>query len=343
MNIIFRVDSSTKMGAGHLMRCLALADEFKKQSHSITFICRALLGNLIELVEQKNHEVIVLPANKSFQSDNVYLDWLNATQEEDAEQTLEIIPKGTDLLIVDNYALDEIWHYQLRPFTKKIMVIDDLADRSFDCEILLNQNLGIQKKDYHNRVPKYCQLLMGCNYTLLRPEFEKLRNQAIEKRQNTTLIKNILISIGGSDTENLTLSILQGINDDFNVTVVLGGASSHNESIQDYAKDKNIKVIINASNMAELMLEADIAIGAGGSTSWERCCLGLPALLYITADNQRAIVENLERIGAVKIIKNFEQDLQAMINDFSCYSFMSKNASKVCDGLGIKRVVEYLQ
>lgn len=340
MNIIFRVDSSTKMGMGHLMRCLTLADEFKKQNHNIAFICRELLGNLIDLVKQKNHEVIALPVDKAFQSDSIYLDWLGAEQEEDAAQVIDKIPKNVNLLIVDSYALDEKWHKKLRSHAKKIMVIDDLADRNFDCDILLNQNLGSKKENYKNKVPKDCQLLLGCDYALLRPEFAESRKEVLTKRKQTKSIKNILISMGGSDTNNLTYDVLQGINDDFNVIVVLGASSPHNDTILSYAKNKNIKVVINARNMAELMLETDLAIGAGGSTSWERCCLGLPTLSYVTEDNQRTIAENLERIGAVKIVKNFTQDFQELSNNFSAWKKMSNHAQNICDGLGAKRVVE---
>jgi len=146
MNIVFRVDSSTKMGIGHLMRCLALADEFKRQNKKTTFICRNLTGNSTNLVKQKGHKVITLPIDIYFRSNNLYLDWLGATQEEDAEQTIKAISGNVDLLIVDNYALDGSWHKQLRPCVKKIMVIDDLSDKNIDCDVLLNQNLSSKKK-----------------------------------------------------------------------------------------------------------------------------------------------------------------------------------------------------
>ena len=152
MKIVFRTDSSIKMGAGHLMRCFTLADELNKQNHQITFICRNLTGNLISLLEKKKYKVIIIPVVHNFTTNNIYLEWLGATQKYDAEQTIRVLPKNVDLLIIDSYALDEIWHQRLRKFTKKIMVIDDLADRSFDCDILLNQNLGAQIKKYKGRV-----------------------------------------------------------------------------------------------------------------------------------------------------------------------------------------------
>jgi UDP-2,4-diacetamido-2,4,6-trideoxy-beta-L-altropyranose hydrolase len=337
MNIIFRVDSSTQIGVGHLMRCLTLADEFKQQNHTIAFICRKLAGNLISLIK---YSVLVLPKDDNFQSDDLYINWLGATQEQDAKQTLEVIPKNTDLLVVDSYTLDEAWHKELKPYVKKIMVIDDLADRNFDCDSLLNQNLGSKKEDYKNKVPNDCQLLLGCEYALLRPEFSELRGKALEKRKNTKAIKTILISVGGSDINNLTYDILQDIPDQLIITVVLGASSPHNEIIQGCAKNKNITVIVDSSNMAELMLDADLSIGAGGSTSWERCCLGLPTLLFVTANNQIKIAENLEKLKAVKIVNNLKHDLELILGNINLWQQMSIESENICDGLGVKKVVE---
>jgi len=336
MKVIFRVDASLEMGIGHVMRCLTLANELKQQNHEIIFICRELTGNHILLIK---YPVLVLPKNDNFQSDGLYLNWLGVTQEQDAEQTIKVIPKNIDLLIVDSYALDEIWHKQLKPYTKKIMVIDDLADRQFDCNVLLNQNLGTQIEDYKDKVLNNCELLLGCDYALLRPEFPNLREKALIKRKNTKVIKNILISMGGSDITNKTYDILQEVSDDLNIVVILGGISPHNKMIKNYAKSrKNVKVVVDADNISRLMFDADLAIGAGGSTSWERCCLGLPTLLYVLAENQRKIAGNLEQLGAVKIVDNLKVNLQNILNNFSFWQIMSEKAQTVCDGIGVKRI-----
>ncbi len=337
MRVSFRVDSSLAIGSGHVMRCLTLANELERQNHEVVFICRELVGNLTSLI---NYPVLILPKDDNFKSDDLYLNWLGATQEQDVEQTIKTIPRHTDVLVVDSYALDEIWHQQLRPYAKKIMVIDDLSDRQFDCDILLNQNLGSQREDYKDKVPDDCALLLGCDYALLRPEFSELRVQALEKRQNTKEIKNILITMGGSDNRNSTLDVLQQLNNRFNVVVVLGSSSPYNAIIKDYAKDKNIKVIINADNMAELMLDADLAIGASGSTSWERCCLGLPTLLYVLAENQREIAKNLKQLGAAIIVEDLKDAFRVMVGNFSLWRGMSDNAKNICDGLGVGRVVK---
>jgi UDP-2,4-diacetamido-2,4,6-trideoxy-beta-L-altropyranose hydrolase len=337
MNIVFRVDSSIKIGSGHLMRCITLSRELKRKNHKIMFVCRKLEGNLISLIED---QVFILPNKKNFYSNDIYLDWLGVTQIQDASEMISIIPKNTDILIIDSYSLDETWHQLLRPFTKKIIVIDDLADRKFDCDILINQNLGTKVEDYKDKILNNCELLLGCKYSLLRPEFFELRVKALEKRLITKKIKNILINFGGSDSNNITYTVLEQLDKSFNIVVVLGKASPHIAMIKDYAKVCAIKVLINTNNMAKLMFDADLMIGAAGTTSWERCSLGLPALLYIVADNQRKIAENLEKSGAVIIIKNLEDDFEEVLSKKHLWKKLSRNASLICDGLGAKRVAQ---
>mgnify|MGYP000744796289 CR=1 FL=1 len=339
MNIIFRADASIRIGLGHIMRCLVLAKEFQSQQNTVTFICKNLTGNAISLIQKNLHSILVLPTVSDFFSDNFYIDCLGSTQEIDAEQTIHVIPPNADLLIVDQYALDAIWHHMLRPYAKKIMVLDDLANKNFECDILLNQNLGSSQEQYENKIPNACQMLLGCKYALLRPEFADTRQEALLKRDKTQHIRNILISVGGSDIDNVTYKILQSLNDDFNIVVLLGKHSPYNQMIEQYADKNNIKVIIDGSNMANLMLYADLAIGAAGSTSWERCCLGLPTLLWVTADNQIEVAKSLEKAGASKIIRNLPKDLQTLKNNFDLWKYLSHNARTICDGLGAQRVI----
>jgi UDP-2,4-diacetamido-2,4,6-trideoxy-beta-L-altropyranose hydrolase len=336
MKIVFRVDASLKMGIGHLIRCLTLANELNQQNHEIYFVCRELFGNLISKID---YPVLVLPRDDNFQSNSLYLNWLGSSQEQDAKQTIRVIPPNLDLIIVDSYALNEIWQKKMREYTKKIMVIDDLVNRKFECDILLNQNLGTSVEDYYQKIPKSCELLLGSEYALLRPEFAKLRDKALLKRKKTKKIKNILVSMGGFDLKNKTYEILQDISDNLNIVVVLGSSSPHNKMIKSYAKNKeNVMVFIDTDNISELMYDADLAIGAGGSTSWERCCLGLPTLLYVLAENQRKIAENLEQLGAVKIVDDFKLNLQNILNNLDFWQFMSHNAQAICDGMGVKRI-----
>lgn len=339
MNVVIRVDSSTQIGTGHLMRCIALADELQMNGHKVIFICRELIGNIISLI---SYQVVKLPRDDNFQANDFYLKSLGASQEQDAIETKKVIPKKTNLLIVDSYAIDKIWHRKLRPHVDTLMVIDDLADREFDCDILLNQNLASNKKDYEGRTPANCKFFLGCKFALLRSEFYELREKALEKRKKTKKIQKILISMGGSDLNNFTFEILRQLENNFKLIVVLGAASKHQKMIKDYAKDKNISIIINSNNMSELMFEADLAIGAGGSSAWERCSLGLPTLMYVLSDNQIKVAENLRKLGAVLIVDSLINDLQALVKNMDLWHSISNKSLKVCDGLGVKKIENFL-
>jgi UDP-2,4-diacetamido-2,4,6-trideoxy-beta-L-altropyranose hydrolase len=345
LKVVFRVDASIEMGIGHVMRCLTLAQTLKENRSNVEFICRKHIGNLIDKIRLSGFNVHELEEFEDAKADTglAYSHWLGVTQQQDADDCIDILKaKKIDWLIVDHYALNIYWQKKIRPIVDKIMVIDDIADRQFDCNILLNQNLGAKKEDYRDKVPDNCQLLLGVKYILLRPEFLNLREKSLIERKNTKEIKNILVSIGGVDFKNITYKVLQNLDSDLDIVIVLGEKSPHSNIINNYVKNKaNIGIIIDADNMSQLMLDADLAIGAGGSTSWERCCLGLPTLLYVIADNQNKIAKNLENIGAVKIVKNFSKDMQFATN-ISNWKMMSGASSKVCDGLGVKRVIEVM-
>jgi len=345
MKVVFRVDASFQIGSGHVMRCLTFARVLKSNDVEVDFICRQHDGNLIDKIRMDGFNVFALDflPDSKVDSSLPYSNWLGTTQYKDAKQCVDILKlKEVDWLIIDHYALDKDWHNQVNKFCNKLMVIDDIADRKLNCDILLNQNLGVTKDDYRNKVNEECRFLLGCHYALLSANFAKLRKEALIKRQKTKTIKTILISMGGSDPNNITFDILQSIDNDVNIIVVLGWSSPHIEMIKHYAINKNIEVLVGVNNMAELMLDADLSIGAGGSTSWERCCLGLPTLLYIMDNNQRNIAMNLEKIGAVIIVNNLQKNLSFILNNINIWRSIYSQAYTLTDGLGASRVVNYL-
>jgi UDP-2,4-diacetamido-2,4,6-trideoxy-beta-L-altropyranose hydrolase len=337
------------MGTGHVMRCLVLADLFKKHGAKVEFICRSHKGNSIDRIISNNFKVYELaaPKNNELEASSQYSQWLGVKQNKDADDCVDLIKlEKVNWVIVDHYGIDEQWHKHIKPYCEKLMVIDDLADRKFDCHLLLNQNLGIEKKYYDNKVPVDCILLLGPKYALLRPEFSRLRYTAIAKRKNTKSVNNIIISMGGSDINNITHSILENIPNNYSVTVVLGKTSPHNKMLESYVKDKNIKLLIDSSNMAELMLDADLAIGAGGSTSWERCCLSLPTFIFLIDENQRMIVKQLVKFGSVKLLENIgtiKNNLEDIQNNISSWKLMTRKSKSICDGLGADRVRNYVK
>jgi len=346
MKIVFRVDSSIQIGLGHLMRCLVLADELKKNGHNIFFICKDLEGNFISLI---NHPVIELRKDTKQKITLKNINNRKIIQEIDADETIKLIPLNTDIIVVDSYDFDEVWHKKLRIHTKKIVVIDDLADKNFDCDILINQNYGIGKKDYQNRLGKDCLLLLGLSYALLRPEFKKFRLDSIKKREGVKEIKNILITSGGSDMKNISLGLLKQLDKSYNIVVVLGLNSPHNNEVREFAKNrKNVKVLINPKNIAELMLDADLCIGSSGSTNWERLCMGLPSLVFTVAENQIKITRELDKEGLVKHIGFIETCnsipiIQNEINSITNLTAWSEKCFKSSSCSGVEIIVDIIQ
>lgn len=300
MNFCFRTDSSTEIGTGHLMRCLTLADYLQDIGGEITFICRELPGNLSGIVADRGHSLFLLPNVSSYGQDlstaGKYAAWLGVDWQTDADQTKSILPAvgKIDWLIVDHYALDVRWEAQFRSIANKIMVIDDLADRPHDCDLLLDQNLQIDAENrYKGLVPRGCRQLLGLRHALLRREF---REAKASLRHRTGNIKNILIFFGGADAPDMTsraLNALRAINrPDIKINTIIGGANIQADRIiSEFADIPNLVFHRQVKNMAKLMIETDLTIGGGGTTTWERCYLGLPSITVIMAENQRTMIQ----------------------------------------------------
>ncbi len=369
LRILFRADASLQIGTGHVMRCLTLADALRTQGAECRFICRAHPGNLIQHIEDKGFAVHPLPiAHQGLAPDEgrvpalcrdddlAHAHWLGATQEADALDCVRVLQNWLpDWLVVDHYALDARWERLQRPHCDRLMVIDDLADRAHDCDLLLDQNLGRQPQDYAERVPSGCQILVGPKYALLRPEFAALRDDSLSRRAEPQL-QQLLISMGGVDNDNATGRILDALKDcplptDCRIQVVMGGTAPWLDEVRRIAKQMpwETDVLVNVRNMAELMANSDLAIGAAGATSWERCCLGLPALMVVLAENQRPIADALDQAGAAKLFQVAEsknmlpQIIASLIAGTSKLRSMTSSGISTTDGRGTARFVDLLR
>jgi UDP-2,4-diacetamido-2,4,6-trideoxy-beta-L-altropyranose hydrolase len=349
MRVFFRVDASLQMGTGHVMRCLTLAQMLKENGSDVGFICRKHEGNLIDKIRLSGFNVNELEVLEEVKVDNKlahYSHWLGATQQQDADDCIDILKaEKSDWLIVDHYALDEQWQKRIKPCYEKLMVIDDLADRKHQCDILLDQTFGRQQEDYFAFVPEDCELLLGSQYALLRPEFAKLREYSL-KRRTKPEFKQLLVNMGGVDADNITEQILEELKkcnlpSDINITVVMGESAPHLESVKARADalPYKVEVKVDVDNMAEIMANADMAIGAAGSTTWERCCLGLPSIQIVIARNQNIVAELLARKKAIKLLEEIEQ-LSDMIEYATSWMKKITNVAKqVSDGLGSSKVL----
>jgi len=367
MRVAFRVDASLLIGSGHAMRCLTLADALKAQGVECQFICREHPGNLIEHIKNKGYNVATLPANErgllaldKGQAEPmcaVYADWLGVPQLQDAAECAVILSEfRPDWLIVDHYALDASWEKLLQPHYRQLMVIDDLANRPHHCTLLLDQTFGRSAADYEPWVSAGCTVLCGSQYALLRPEFAALRPYSLKRRENPQL-EHLLISMGGVDKDNATGLVLQALKHcvlppHCRLTVVMGASAPWLTEVRQQAEQLPwaTEVRINISDMAQLMAESDLAIGAAGSTSWERCCLGLPTVMVVLADNQKQVAQGLEQVGAVYALQGSQQItdrlpclLPSLVSSSAHRVAMSQAARRIADGNGVASVIQQLE
>lgn len=358
MQVTFRADASIQIGTGHVMRCLTLADALIKRGARCTFVCRQHNGHLLGMIAQRGHHAVALSSldatTNHIPADTVHSDWLGTDWQTDAQQTIESLSnQSVDWLVVDHYALDYRWEEVLRPHCQNLMVIDDLADRAHDCDMLLDQNLGRSAQDYDGLLnnPDTAKYI-GPQYALLRPEFAQLRSQSLARRAQPQL-KHLLITMGGVDKDNATGQVLKALTAchlpaDLRITVVMGSQAPCLADVQQQAAQMTCptQVLVGVNEMAQLMAASDLCIGAAGASSWERCCLGVPAIICVLAANQREIAASLESIGAAIAIdikqSEMRTELSALIMDQKKIRLMSKCAAVVADGLGAYRMTDIL-
>lgn len=407
--VSFRTDASLRMGSGHVMRCLTLADALKAQGADCHFISREHPGHLVDVIRQRGYKVnclisgmsqpesvrpepveglllcaqgferlspngergkvngIVAPvpptqaAIKSIveeapsqRQEPAHATWLGSTWQADAQETAAILANlQPDWLVVDHYALDQRWEEVLAPHYRKLLVIDDLADRPHHCDLLLDQNLGSQPEHYPQWVPAHCRVLTGPHYALLRPEFAALRSYSLQRRQAQPALRQLLITMGGVDQPNATGRVLEVLKTcalpaDCHITVVMGLTAPWLQNVRKLAAQMPwpTEVVVNVNDMAQRMADSDFAIGAAGSTSWERCCLGLPTLMVVLAENQQLSAQALESARAARLIGGVSDiaiqlplAVRELIN-LDCQMQMSLAASAITDGQGVEKILQ---
>lgn len=343
------------------MRCLTLADALRERGARCTIICRPHIGHLLDVIAQRGHSAKALPslgvASEPFATDTAYGAWLGTDWQSDAQDTQCVMgTEHADWLVVDHYALDRRWEQALRPHCRSLMVIDDLADRPHDCDLLLDQTFGRSTNDYRPLVLQPTQLLCGSQYALLRPEFATLREYSLKRRANPAL-KKLLITMGGVDKDNVTGEVLEALcacalPEECRVIVVMGSTAPWLREVKSRASTMPWPtcVLVGVNDMAQLMADSDLAIGAAGATSWERCCLGLPSIMLVVADNQQLVAKGLEQAGAA-VLSLSGSELRSQLNFLlNTFSFdinrlvkMSDAAASIVDGGGVNSVLKLME
>lgn len=341
MRVVIRADAGPKIGAGHVARCLALTEALKARGAEVAFAMRNGSAAFVPQFEKSGAPTIDLPEAG-----------------DDADAVASAIQTTSDVLVVDHYGWSDVQERKLRDRFRVIAVIDDLADRRHDADILVDATPSRKAADYSGSVPEHCRLLLGTEYALLRGEFSKARGQSLARRNNALRLRRILVSFGGVDSKNMTSVALDGIAGSgvlAKIDVVMGAGAPHLEHVRSkifgyHDRGMDIALRVGVDDMAQLMTDADLSLGAAGGTALERCALGLPAIAIALADNQEGTAKALARAGAIDYLGRHDQvdaaRVAAAVSGISAYldklRRMSRVAAGICDGKGAARVAEIL-
>jgi UDP-2,4-diacetamido-2,4,6-trideoxy-beta-L-altropyranose hydrolase len=328
---LFRCDASPTIGAGHVTRCLALAEILSETGWRIAFTVRpetvqtvpalAASGFKVRVLGDSNHELEALCAETS---------------------------GNADLLVVDHYQWDVAVEQACRSFARKILVLDDATGRDHDCDVLIDA-AAAGPEAYAGHVPAHARVLAGPAYALMRRSFVLHRPAALARRDGRP-VKEILVSCGATDPTNVTSLVLDALDDvahDVTVTVVLSSRAPKVDDVRRRLRGK-ARLLLDADNMADLMSYADLAIGAPGASAYERAVLGLPSILVTLADNQRGIARLMEEAGAAAdggvIDDGFAPRLgrivERLLADGWARTRMAQAASALIDGRGAMMILK---
>jgi UDP-2,4-diacetamido-2,4,6-trideoxy-beta-L-altropyranose hydrolase len=341
MNILIRVDASSKIGSGHLMRCLALARGLVKHGASVRFAMRDLSPAMLDMV-MPEFPLSLLPARYESETSEATVESVVPWNDDLAAVEQALDGDTVDWCIVDHYGLDAAWEDGARAFAQRLMVIDDLANRPHATDILLDQNLTASESAYAGLVSSQCKQLLGPSYALLRDEFA-----AYEERQPAEPVQHVLVNFGGADPTGETLKVLdalQGLSA-VEVEVVAGKANPAWPAVRDRCKEKGWQAHHHVDDMAARMRRANIAVGAGGTMTWERAATGLPTVCVAVAANQVANAQLMAECGAQLYVGRSAEvtvpmmaaALRKLVDDADLRVSMAQQSRLLVDGRGVDR------
>jgi UDP-2,4-diacetamido-2,4,6-trideoxy-beta-L-altropyranose hydrolase len=354
VNVAIRADASLRIGSGHVMRCLCLADAIvARHGGAVAFLCRALPPHMAELIQAHGHALLPLPAWEE-PGGLIEASWPRALRTRDLQDCSDALAGRAplDSLVVDHYGADAQWERGARVLASRLMAIDDLV-REHDCDLLLDSNLySAGDAEYEGRVPAGRRRLVGPAYALLRPEFAEARAHA---RPREGAVHNLLVFLGGMDAQDATSIVLEAVQllapsqRPRRIDVVIGATHPRRAAIERLCADLGATLHANTTSMGSLCLAADLAVGAGGSATWERCATGLPSIALRLAANPERILDNGARAGLLYAPDPFPLEaqtlavhLRAVMGNSGLRNHISRRGLETVDGQGASRVARAL-
>jgi UDP-2,4-diacetamido-2,4,6-trideoxy-beta-L-altropyranose hydrolase len=344
--VAFRLDSGERIGSGHLMRCLTLANELRGRGAAVEFLVRGHPGELSARLVSQGHAVVRLPVSHADPPPaGTSGPGLGDTVESDVAQwRRQLERRRPDWLVTDHYSIDASWERGLRPAAERILVVDDLANRRHDCDVLVDQNWfgAATEGRYQGLVPPTCLELLGPRYALLQPDYTHVQPRSGGGGPQ----RRVFVFFGASDPTNETGKVLDALTApefaDTAADVVLGAHHPRRAEIESRRRENpRITVHESVDSLAGLLASADLAIGAGGATTWERLCLNVPSIVVTVAPNQEPLTEALARDGYVTWIgSSAETTARTYQRALSSAPAKPPDLPRLVDGLGARRVAE---
>lgn len=343
-HLLIRCDADTQIGSGHLMRCLALAQAWQAEGGTVTFLSRCESDALRRRIRS---------AGLNFASmDEPHPDASDLRQTLGLLEQLATVQAAGCWLVLDGYHFDSVYQQSIRAAGHRLLVVDDMAHLPhYHADLVLNQNIHAERLTYH--CDSDTELLLGSDYSMLRPEFQSWRGW---QRETPHVARKVLVSLGSGDPDNVTLKVIQALQQteisNLEARVVVGPANQHLETLRKAtAHSTSIELLVDVTQMAELMAWADLAVSAGGSTCWELAFMGLPSVVVVLAENQIGTAQGLDEVGAVLNLGWYERISVEQIRKALCQLMrapavlgeMSRRGQELVDGDGVKRLVSKLK
>ncbi len=333
---VFRCDANADIGGGHVVRSMGLAEALERDGWTVGFAVSSATLSAVPDLGRHGWAVV---------------EGFDGTDE--AKRYVTEWPGGVDLAIIDHYERNEVDEAALAGWAARRLVLDDCPIRKHACEFLVDQTIGRSPQDYAGLVPEFCRTFAGAFFAILRPDFARFRSRLIPAAAG---LNRIVVSFGMIDAANMSATVLDGLaQGGFSgaVDVVVGPAAPHLEALRRTVAERphphsslELHAGLDANAMASLLARSDLAIGAPGSSTYERCCLGVPSLLVTIADNQRDNMVALENAGAARALGWWENvrgeqvaaAVQALAADSQCLKEMRRAALRQTDGRGAQRI-----